>query len=487
MRPGLLLWIMSLLALVSACSFAPKQHRPEMPIPMRYKEAIHWQMVKPTLAEKTQHKHWWMVYHDPVLNNLEVQLTRTNPSLNVAFERFQEARALAQEARSQMYPTILGYGAGAREQRSQTIANDYPGINLLYNTFTLQSLLSYEIDVWGQVRNTVSASIHHARASEFDMAAIDLSLHATLAEIYFQLQGENQQQLVLDKIVVAYKHALFLTHQLHLGGAVSAFEEDKALKLVEEAQTAATKMQLSRAKLQHSLAVLIGAIPANFKVPSFKTPRHFVMVSPELPSSLLKKRPDVAAALERVQAANATIGVARAAFFPVFNLNSLVGLQTLNTANLFSRPSLIWALGPAAGLNLLLPQMKQVIFDGYYLQANLKHAKANYYETVNHYRETVLNAYKDVEDALVETRRINQEIHSQSRATQAAFRALYQVNQRMCNGLDTYLNVVDSEVDALENKYSLLQLKIEGQLASVHLIRALGGGWNIEHAMCNKI
>jgi NodT family efflux transporter outer membrane factor (OMF) lipoprotein len=481
------LFLTSCAVYLSACSFAPKPHRPEMPIPQKYKEGIHWVMVKPTMANKTKHCHWWMVYEDPVLNDLEVQLTRTNPTLNQAFERFQEARAMAQAARAQLYPTILGLGSGSRQGNSDTIANVYAGTQLLYNTFTMQSLLSYEVDVWGQVRNSVSAATHAARASEFDMASMDLSLHASLAEIYFQLQGENEQQEVLDKIVAAYEHALFLTHQLHIGGAVSAFEEDQAINLVEQAKTNATNMRLSRAKLQHALAILVGAIPANFTVPTFKTPRHFVVVSPELPSSLLKQRPDVAAALERVQSANATIGVARAAFFPLFTITTMLGLQTRNTRNLFSRPSLIWGLGPASGINMIPPEINQIIFDGYYLQANLKHAKASYYEAVNNYRQTVLTAYQDVEDGLVETFRLHQEINSQVAATKAAFRAVYQVTQRMTNGMDTYLNVVGPETQALQTKFMLLQLKIDGQLASVHLIRALGGGWDIHQAMKNKI
>lgn len=475
------------LACLSACSFAPKPQRPSMPIPAHYKEGIRWVMVKPSLAQKSKCCHWWMVYQDPVLNQLEVQLTRTNPTLNQAFERFQEARALAQAARSMLYPTILGMGSGARQQNSERIANIYSGTEFLYNTFTLQGLLSYEVDVWGQIRNTISTSVHAARASEFEMAAIDLSLHATLAEIYFQLQGEDQQQLILDKMVGAYQHALFLMHQLHTGGAVSALEEDQVITMLEQAKTQATQMQLSRAKLQHAMAVLVGAIPANFRTPTFTTPMHFVALSPELPSHLLQQRPDVAAALERVQSANANIGVARAAFFPVFTISSMVGLQAQSTANLFSRPSLIWGLGPASGLNMIPPQVNQIIFDGYYLQAQLKQAKASYYEAVNHYRQTVLTAYQEVEDGLVETYRLDQQVHSQSLATRAAYGALYQANQRMSNGMYTYLDVVNIDVQALQDRYTLVQLKISRQLASVHLVRALGGGWNIHQALRNKI
>ena len=312
-------------------------------------------------------------------------------------------------------------------------------------------------------------------------------MHANLATVYFQLRGEEEEQKALDKTVAADQHALYLIHQLHKGGALSALEDDQAVKVVERAKTAAINMRLSRAKLEHAVAVLTGAIPANFHLKPARVPMRFVPVSPDLPSTLLQRRPDVAAAAQRVQSANASIGVARAAFFPAFNLNALVGLQTQSTAQLFSRPSLIWGLGPPSGVVMMPQQISQIVFDGYYLQANLKKAKAVYYETVNNYRQTVLTAYQEVEDGLVETYRLHQEIESQQAATKASFRALFQANQRMLNGMDTYLEVYNIEDQALQNEISLIDLKIRAQIASVNLIKALGGGWNIECAMQDKI
>lgn len=475
------------LLVATSCSFAPKYQQPVMPIPEKYKEGVRWVMAKPKLATESKHCRWWSVFHDPVLNELEEQLTQSNPTLDQAFFRFQEARASAQAARSFLYPTIQGIGGGSQQNNSAEIANVYAGTQFLYNTFSLQALLNYEVDVWGAIRNSVSASTHAARASEFDWAAVDLSLHASLASIYFQLRGEDQEQKALDRIVAANSHALFLIHQLHVGGALSALEEDQAIKTVEESKTAATNMRLSRAKLDHALAVLTGAIPANFHLQPAQVPMRFVPVSPDIPSALLQRRPDVAAAAQRVESANASIGVARAAFFPVFNISSLVGAQSQSTAQLFSNPSLIWSLGPPSGIRMLPPQIDQIIFDGYYLQANLKQAKATYYEAVNHYRQTVLTAYQEVEDGLVATYRLHQEITSQNAATTAAFRALYQAQQRMLNGMDTYLGVYTIEDQALQNRLNLIELKIQGQMASVNLIKALGGGWNIEHAMHAKI
>jgi len=245
------------LACFTGCSFAPNSKRPEMPIPQKYKESMPWVMAKPSLAKESKHCRWWTVFHDPVLNNLESQLSHTNPSLNQAFERFQMSKALAQEARSFLLPTILGLGSGTRQGNSKEVANIYSGTDFLFDTFTLKTLLTYEIDVWGQIRNTASAAEHMARATEFDMAAIDLSLHASLAEIYFQLRGQNQQQIALDRIVTADEHALFLIHQLHLGGVVSAYEEDQMQKTVEHEFL---HMQLSRLQPQGCM-LRVPAIP----------------------------------------------------------------------------------------------------------------------------------------------------------------------------------------------------------------------------------
>ncbi len=472
---------------LSACNLAPHSERPPMPIPMQYKEVDAWVRTKPSIVTAKKGCPWWTVYGDDTLNQLEEKLTKGNPSIQTYYARFQEARALAQAARSQLYPTLLGLTGESRQQNSANIANVYPTTVFLYNTVTLQGLLSYEVDVWGEIRNTVAASTHAARASEFDLAGMDLSLHAELANTYFELRGYNEIQVALDRVVKAYEHALFLVHQLHIGGAVSALEEDQAINQVENAKTAATNIRLQRAELEHAIAVLVGEIPANFHLPAMTAPIKFVPVSPDLPSLLLERRPDVAAASQRVQAANAAIGIARAAFFPVFNLSALAGYQTKNISSLFSNPSLIWALGPPSGMVLIPPEVNQIIFDGYYLQANLKRAKANYYETVNQYRQKVLTAFQEVEDGLIATRRLDQEMQTQTKATTAAYKALYQVKQRMNDGMDTYLGVVNVENEALQSTVSLIYLRTARQLASVGLIRALGGGYDIDQAMKQRI
>ena len=468
---------------LTSCSFAPRYERPPMPINDHYKEAITWIMVKPTLESAKKNCIWWKVFADPTLNELEQKLTLGNPSLGLAYARFQEAKAIVQAARSQLYPTILGNAGESRQKNSSNIANNFNQRLFTYNTLTFQAYLSYEIDAWGQVRNTIAAAAHAARASQFDLAAIDLSLHAELASIYFQLRGDDAAQIALDGIVKADRRALYLVHQLHKEGALSALEEDQAVSRLEISKANAINIRLERAKLEHAIAVLVGEVPANFHLAASTKTIKFIALSPGLPSILLEQRPDIAAAVQRIKTANATIGVAKSAFFPNFTISSLLGLQTKSISDLLSRPSLIWAIGPPSGLTLSPPEISQVIFDGYYLQANLKRARASYYETVNSYQQIVLQAFREVEDGLVATYRLNQENQRQAAATAAAKRALYQANQRMIEGMDTYLNVVDIQDNELNTELKLIDIQTQRQLASVYLIKALGGGWKIAQSI----
>ncbi len=451
-----------------------------MPIPANYKESGTWVAAKPSLPAATKRKPWWTLYKDPVLNALEQKVTCGNENLKVALARYQEACAIAQSTRSQLYPSITGQGSAARQKYTETVTSSGEIPSIIYNTFSLNAALNYEVDAWGSVRNAVIASDSRARASEFDLAAIDLSMHAALAVDYFELRGDEASQKVLDTTVVAYKKALYLTRQLHKGGAASAIDVDQAITQLENAKTLATDLRLVRAQLEHAIAVLVGEIPANFHIPPTRAPIQLVTVSPDLPSTLLERRPDIAAAEQRVKAANASIGVARAAFFPAFNLSGLIGYNSQKISRLFSTPSLIWALGPPSALTLVQPEITQVIFDGYNLQALLRQAKANYYEAVSAYRQTALIAFQHVEDNLVAIHRLDQENQTQTVSTSAAIRALHQANLRYRGGITTFLDVVVTENQALQSELALINIHTRRQLASVQLIKALGGGWKTD-------
>ena len=464
-------------SVLTACSFAPKYAPPPMLIPPKYKESGTWVAAKPSLPVAIKRHAWWSLFKDPVLTQLEKKVTCGNESLKVALARYEEASAIALSTRSQLYPTIIGQGSGTRQKNSGAITHSGDIPALTYNLFMLTATLNYELDAWGSVRNSVVASDSLARASEFDLASIDLSMHAALASDYFELRGDEAAQKVLDRTVVAYKKALDLTRHLHKGGAASEIDVDQAITQYENARTLSADLKLKRAQFEHAIAVLIGEIPANFYMPPTSTPIHLVTVSPALPSTLLERRPDIAAAEQRVKAANATIGVARAAFFPVFNLSTMLGYKSNKLSDLVSSPRLIWALGPASGLALTQPEITQVIFDGYDLQALLMKAKAGYFEAVSAYKQTVLTAFQGVEDSLVAIRRLDQENKTQTASTVAAERALYQANQRYQGGIATYLDVIVTENEALQSELALITIHTRRQLASVQLIKTLGGGW----------
>lgn len=463
--------------LLAACSFAPRYQRPPMPIPVEYKETKEWKKAKgytPT-AKGTR---WWLMFNDPVLNELEEKVTCTNQNLKVAFSRFQNARAAAQVARSAYYPTLLGVGNADRQQKSRNIAN--PSTNNSFSDFLAGVDVSYEIDLWGRVRNSVAASESQLRASTADLAATSLSMHAELAMDYFALRGDEASQRVLDATVAAYEKGLYITRKRYDGGAAPIADVDQAITQLENARTAATEMRLRRAQLEHAIAVLVGEIPANFKMPPAKTRMSLVSIAPELPSSLLERRPDIAAAEQRVQAANFEIGVACAAFYPQINFSSIAGVESQTLANLFDQPSLFWSLGPISGLALVKPLANLVLFDGGKLRGLLNSAKASYHETVASYRQTVLTAFQEVEDNLVAIRRLDQENRSQTAATAAAKRALVQAIDRYKGGLTNYLDVVVNENTALQAELNSVDIRTRRQVASVLLIKALGGGWSCQ-------
>jgi NodT family efflux transporter outer membrane factor (OMF) lipoprotein len=460
---------------LSSCSLEPVYKAPVVKTQNEYKESSPWVKANPELALNNKNKSWWMLFTDATLNHLEKELTLHNPDIHLSLKRFTEAKALMQAAQSQQYPTLMAFSSVSKERLSDNIAN--PSDELTSGALGLQGLLTYEIDVWGKIRNMVAMSEHAAQASKFDLAAVELSLQSLLAATYFELLGANAEQKILDKEVDAYKHALRLVHNLHELGAVSALEEQQALNKFENAKTIATNMHINSAKLNHAIAVLLGKTPSEFKTLDKSSFPQLATVRPSLPSLLVEQRPDIAAAAQLVEAANDSIGVARAAFLPSFNFSATFGYKSQYLSSLFSYPSLAWSLGPPSNLGLIRPEVSQVVFDGYYLQANLRRAKAGYYQSVYSYQKTVLQAFQEVEDALVTVFRLHQELSTQEKAKLAAYAAFLQATDRMQDGMDTYLNVVDVEVTYLQAELDLISLKTRAEIASVNLIKALGGGW----------
>jgi NodT family efflux transporter outer membrane factor (OMF) lipoprotein len=455
--------------LLAGCDFAPKYAPPATLTPVVYKEAPpdagNWQKAEP--ADALPRGPWWSVFNDPALDQLEQSVASANQDIKAAVARFDEARAAASLAGTASLPTVTATGSVSRDQISKTISNPRPAN--LYNDASLGANLSYEIDLWGRVRNQINSVKAKAEASEADLAFVDLSTHAELASDYFSLRGDDARQKILDEAVVAYGKAEALTKDRFTGGAAAEVDLDQAEAQLATAETEAADLRLQRAQLEHAIAILTGVPPSSFSLAALPLDATPPAVATGLPSTLLQRRPDVAQAERLVAAANAQIGVAEAAFFPVISLNAMLGLESGTPAKFFSLPSHFWSLGPSATLPL---------FDAGARSDIAAEARANYDQTVANYRETVLGAYRDVEDNLAALNRLAEEAVTQDRAVDAARRALTQAQFRYSGGIATYLEVVSAQNVALQAELSAADIKARRMTASVLLIRALGGGWD---------
>ncbi len=450
---------------LSSCSLAPNYQRPETPPPAEYKEGKGWKLAQP--ADAIERGKWWMIFYDPKLDALEVKVVSANQNIKVALASYQQARAAAAAARAAFFPTITGNIGESRVQLSHNVNIGAP--LTLYNDNVVGADLSYEIDVWGKVRNAAAAAGKRAQASAADLATMDLSMHAELATDYFTLRGYDAAQKVLNEAVIAYQKAYDMTRRRHEGGIAAEMDVDQAQTQLENAKTQSAETQLKRAQLEHAIAVLTGEMPSNFKIdPVTSLTTTLPAIDPGMPSQLLERRPDIAAAERRTAAANADIGVARAAYFPDFTFSLAGGFESIARATLFTSPSEFWSLGPAAVLTL---------FDAGRIHALSNQAHAAYDQAVAGYRQTVLTAYQEVEDSLVAIRQLEKESVSQASATGAAKKALRQAEYRYKGGIVTYLDVVVAENTSLQAQLSLIDIETRRCNSRIQLVQALGGGW----------
>jgi NodT family efflux transporter outer membrane factor (OMF) lipoprotein len=459
-----------LAASLAACSLAPHYERPATPPPSStYKEAGDWKVSAP--ADASARGHWWMMFDDPDLDALEAALTDANQSLKAALARLEQARAQTRIARSDWFPTLTAQANATRGEVSVYSQGYTPGKTRTGNSFVLSGDLSYEIDVFGRVRNTVAGARATEQATAGDVASLDLSLHAELAADYFMLRGLDIEQRFLDQTVSDYARALKLTENLYKGGAAAIADVQQAQAQLESARTQAEDTRLHRAQTEHAIAVLIGREPGEFSLPARAEDifPSLPAIDAGLPSQLLERRPDVAAAERRVAAANAGIGVARAAYFPVFDLLAAAGAQSGSSATWLTAPAQFWSIGP---------QVILTIFDGGLHAAQSAAAHAGYDEQVANYRGTVLTAYQDVEDNLAAIRQLQRETVSQAAAVKATQGALDQANLRYKGGIVTYLEVVSTQNAALAARLSAADIDIRRATATVQLVKALGGDWN---------
>jgi NodT family efflux transporter outer membrane factor (OMF) lipoprotein len=455
-------------SVLSACSFAPHYAVPTVQAPPKAYQAVDgWKTAQP--ADSIRHGAWWEIFGDPQLSVLETRVSQANQDLKAAIARLQQARAETRIARAAYFPTLTAGPTATRTQTSPHAPNYNPKLALT-NDFLLDVDLSYEIDVWGRLRNSLAAARATEQASAGDLAALDLALHAEAATDYFTLRSQDAQQELLDRTVADYEQALELTRTLYEGGAGLIADVDQARAQLEMARTQAADLRLSRAQTEHALATLIGESASTFKLEPRPLSAQVVPpgIDPGLPSTLLERRPDVAAAERRVAAANAQIGVARAAYFPVFSLRAVAGFESTQTANWITAPSRMWSLGPSAALTVL---------DGGLHRAQSAAARAAYDEQVASYRGTVLTAYQEVEDSLVALHNLEQESVSEGNAVEATAAALEQAQYRYQGGIITYLEVVVTENAALAARLTAASIQLRRLTASVLLVKALGGGW----------
>jgi len=460
---------------LAACSFAPPYKAPPDTgtAPPVYKELGDWKQAQP--ADAQPRGPWWTQFNDAQLNSLEDQVSSANQDLKAAFARLQEARAEAGIARADLFPTLTAGPSLTRQRVSVNGPHYLSGANANSTDYLLEADLSYEIDVWGRVRNAVSAAKASAQASAGDLVTLDLSTHAELATDYFSLRGADNQQGLLDQTVVDYTKALQLEQNLYNGGAAALSDLVQAQAQLETAKTQAADVHLQRAQLEHAIAVLIGEPASNFHLDAMPLPSELgpPAIDPGLPSALLERRPDVAAAERRVASANANVGVARAAYFPVFSLSASAGYESLHGGNWIEAPSNLWSIGPSAVLTL---------FDAGRHASQSAQAHAEYDEQVADYRGSVLNAYREVEDNIAALRQLEQESISQAAAVTATQKAWQQAIYRYRGGIVTYLEVVTTENAALQAELSAANIQARRLNSSVLLVKALGGGWHNELA-----
>jgi NodT family efflux transporter outer membrane factor (OMF) lipoprotein len=471
MKPQLLVVALSAAGALAACSLAPVYVRPATTPPAdSYKEAGDWKPAQP--ADTQPRGSWWSVYRDSELDALEVQVTSSNQNLKAAFARLEQARAQMRYVRGSYLPTITA-SASASRYRASVNAPQYSTVKpTTQNNLQLESDLSYEIDVFGRVRNSVAAARAGAQASAADLAVVDLSLHSELAMDYFTLRSEDAQQELLDQTVSAYTAALQLAQNLYNGGAAPLSDVAQAQAQLETARTQDEDVRLRRAQTEHAIAVLVDQQASRFHLEPRPLPLEVAPppLDPGLPSALLERRPDVAAAERRVASANASIGVARAAGFPVFSLAASLGFESTHGSTWIDAPSTLWALGPGMLLTL---------FDGGRRHALTDQARAAYDEQVANYRTTVTVAYGEVEDWLAALRQLERENSSESAAVAATRTELEQANYRYKAGAATYLEVVVAQNASLAAQLSAADIQARRMNASVLLVKALGGGWDV--------
>jgi NodT family efflux transporter outer membrane factor (OMF) lipoprotein len=474
---GRMLMAMAALQL-TGCVVGPKYHVPVVQAPPAYKEAGDWKPAQPN--DQNLGGSWWTIFQDPQLNELEDQVNVSNQNLKAAEAQFRQARATLRYYRADYYPTVT-YGPSATRER---ISNRRPPATsifdgITYNDFVLPFSVSYQADVWGRVRKNVESYREQAQASAADLATVNLSMHADLAVDYFQARSLDAEEQLLNSTVQQYEQALELNENRFAGGIASEVEVEQARTQLETTRAQAVDVGVLRAQYEHAVAILIGKPPAEFSLPPLPLTAPPPHVPLTVPSELLERRPDVAASERLVASANAQIGVAKSAYYPVISLGATGGFESSAITTLLNGPSGLWSVGLSA---------VGTVFDVGRRRALNDQARAAYDYQVATYRENVLTGFQQVEDNLAAVRILENEAKIQNEAVTAAQRSLDLSVTRYKGGVTSYLEVITAQSAALADEVTAVNILGRRMANTVLLIQALGGGWDRsslpEHPEC---
>jgi NodT family efflux transporter outer membrane factor (OMF) lipoprotein len=462
-------WIVATIgvSLLGGCSLAPVYRTPTISIQTDAWNDNPWQLAKP--ADDLPHGSWWRIYGDPTLDGLESKIEQANPNLAAALARYNQATAYTSQLRSGLFPTVDAGTTLTHNRQSDNRplrGSNQPDV---YAANTVGIGANYELDLWGRVRNLVAAGQATAQASAADVESVRLSLHAQLADNYVRLRGVEAQAKLLNDTVSAYARALALTQNRHAGGIASGLDVARAETQLRTVRAEAADIASQRALYEHAIASLIGQPAMSFSLPIVETDLSVPEIPIGLPSTLLQRRPDIAEAERRTAAANATIGVARAAYFPDFSIGAAVGYQNTGQAGLLTAPNSFWTLGPGVIFKL---------FDAGLRDAQVAQARAALEQTGAEYRAAVLAAFQQVEDDLSHLKYDREGEIEQDAAVKSATKTLTLAFNRYREGAVNYLEVVTAQAAALAAQRNALDLHTQQLRISVDLIRALGGGWD---------
>lgn len=463
-------------ALLCGCNFAPKYKTPETPTAGKFKELTPEQAsaLQPAApADAVTRGKWWELFGDEQLNELQSRIEVTNQTIIAAVARVEAARAVAQQTRSALFPLIALDPSVSRTQTrlrtqvnsSTTLANQ----SAQFSQYNLPVSASWEADLWGRVRNAARADRLEAEAAQADLENVRLSMRAELASDYLQLRALDAQRQLLDSAVKAYQESLDLAKARYETGIASDQDVAQAQTILTSTRAQATDLGIQRAQMEHAIAVLVGQAASNFSIEPAQYTNRPPTLPAGVPSALLQRRPDIAAAERRVMEANATIGVARAAYFPSITLSGSVGFQSAALSDLATWPSFVWSVGGA---------LSETIFDGGRRRGVTREAWATYNTTVANYRQTVLVSFKEVEDALAALRLLAAEIQDENASVESSRRYLALATDRYKLGIDSYLNVITAQTTLLSNQRTAVSLEFQQITATVQLIKALGGSWS---------